>query len=129
MEKLAQIYLKEVVSRHVRFGKRGKLSPRYVRPFEITERIGPVAYRLSLPQELSEIHDTFHVSNLKKCLADEDLIIPLDDIQVDPKLHFVEEPVKIMNREVKRLNQSNIPIMKVRWNARRRLEFTWEHED
>ncbi|XP_071714073.1 uncharacterized protein [Rutidosis leptorrhynchoides] len=77
----------------VRFGKRGKLSPRYVGPFEITERVVPVAYILILPHELSEIHDMFHVSNLKKCLADENLIIPLEDIQDDTKLHFTEEPV------------------------------------
>ncbi|XP_071687599.1 uncharacterized protein [Rutidosis leptorrhynchoides] len=112
-----------------RFGKRGQLSPRYVGPFEITERVGPVAYRLNLPQELSEIHDTFHVSNLKKCLSGENLIIPLEEIQVDSKLHFVEEPVEIMDREVKHLKQSNMPIVKVWWNACRGLEFTWESED
>ncbi|XP_071712923.1 uncharacterized protein [Rutidosis leptorrhynchoides] len=102
----------------VRFGKRGKLSLRYIGPFEITKRIGPVTYRLKLPQELSNIHDTFHVSNLKKCLEDESLVIPLEEIQVDNKLNFVEEPIEIMDREVKQLKQSRIPIVKVRWNAR-----------
>ena len=89
-----------------RFGKRGKLNPRYVGPFEILPRIGPVAYKLKLPQELQNIHDTFHVSNLKKYLTDTTLIIPLEEIQVNEKLNFVEEHVEIMDREVKRLKQS-----------------------
>ncbi|GJY16797.1 putative reverse transcriptase domain-containing protein [Tanacetum coccineum] len=97
----------------MRFGKRGKLAPRYVGPFEILERIGPVAYRLRLPKELSEVHDTFHVSNLKKCLADANLHVPLDEIKVDKTLHFVEKPVEIMDREVKTLKRSKIPIVKV----------------
>ncbi|GJZ98730.1 putative reverse transcriptase domain-containing protein [Tanacetum coccineum] len=90
----------------VRFGKRGKLAPWYVGPFEIVERTGPVAYRLKLPQELSGIQDTFHVSNLKKCLADTDLHVPLDELKIDDKLRFVEEPLESMDREVKRLKQS-----------------------
>ena len=110
-------------------GKRGKLNPRYIGPFEILDRIGPVAYKLRLPQELQGIHDTFHVSNLKKCLSDESLVVPLEEIQVNPNLNFVEEPVEIMDREVKRLKQSRIPIVKVRWNAKRGPEFTWERED
>ncbi|GJX02315.1 putative reverse transcriptase domain-containing protein [Tanacetum coccineum] len=103
----------------IRFGKRGKLNPRYIGPFRIIERIGPVAYRLELPQELSRVHNVFHVCNLKKCLSDETLIIPLEEIQLYDKLNFVEEPVEIMDREVKNLKQSRIPIVKVRWNARR----------
>ncbi|GJY41842.1 putative reverse transcriptase domain-containing protein [Tanacetum coccineum] len=110
----------------IRFGKRGKMSPRYIRPFKILARVGPVAYTLELPEELKGIHSTFHVSNLKKCLADENLIIPLDEIQLDDQLHFIEEPVEIVDREVKRLKQSRIPIVKVRWNSRRGPEFTWE---
>ncbi|GKB35665.1 putative reverse transcriptase domain-containing protein [Tanacetum coccineum] len=113
----------------IRFGKKGKLAPRYVGPFEILERIGPVAYRLRLPEELSSVHDTFHVSNLKKCLADANLHVPLDEIKVDKTLCFVEEPIEIMDCKVKSLKRSKIPIVKVRWNSKRGLEFTWERED
>ncbi|GJZ32590.1 putative reverse transcriptase domain-containing protein [Tanacetum coccineum] len=113
----------------MRFGKRGKLNPRYIGPFRIIERIGPVAYRLELPQELSRVHNVFHICNLKKCLSDDTLVIPLEEIQLDDKLNFVEEPVEIMDREVKRLKRSRIPIIKVRWNARRGPEYTWERED
>ncbi|GKA62792.1 hypothetical protein Tco_0762311 [Tanacetum coccineum] len=113
----------------VRFGKWGKLNPRYVGPFKVLAKVGAVAYKLELPQELSRVHNTFHVSNLKKCYADEPLAVPLDGLHIDDKLHFIEEPVEIMDREVKRLKQSRIPIIKVRWNSRRGLEFTWERED
>ncbi|GJY04571.1 putative reverse transcriptase domain-containing protein [Tanacetum coccineum] len=107
MEKLTRQYLKEVASRHV----------------------GSVAYRLELPEKLSWAHSTFHVSNLKKCFSDESLAIPLDEIQIDDKLNFIDDPVKIMDREVKWLKQSRILIVKVCWNSRRGPEFTWECED
>ncbi|GJV04525.1 putative reverse transcriptase domain-containing protein [Tanacetum coccineum] len=113
----------------IHFGKKGKLAPRYVGPFKILKRIGLVAYRLRFPEELSSVHDTFHVSNLKKCLADENLHVPLDEIKVDKTLRFVEEPVEIMDREVKSLKRSKILIVKVRWNLKRGPEFTWERED
>ncbi|GJW85877.1 putative reverse transcriptase domain-containing protein [Tanacetum coccineum] len=113
----------------VRFGKRGKLNPRYVGPFKVLEKVRSVAYKLELPQELSRVHNTFHVSNLKKCHAGKPLAVPLDGLHIDDKLQFVEEPVEIMDREVKRLRQSRVPIVKVRWNSRRGPEFTWEHED
>ncbi|GKB45746.1 putative reverse transcriptase domain-containing protein [Tanacetum coccineum] len=98
----------------VRFGKKGKLAPRFVGPFEIIEKVGPVAYRLDLPEELDGVHDTFHVSNLKKCLADPTLQVPLDEIQVDAKLNFMEEPIEILEREFKKLKRSRIAIVKVR---------------
>ncbi|GJS45671.1 reverse transcriptase domain-containing protein [Tanacetum coccineum] len=111
------------------FEKKGKLASRYVGPFEILERIGPVAYRLRLPQELSSVYDTFHVSNLKKCLADANLHVPLEEIKVDKTLRFIEEPEEIMDREVKKLKRSRVPIIKVRWNSKCGHGFTWEHKD
>ncbi|GKE83487.1 hypothetical protein Tco_1557229, partial [Tanacetum coccineum] len=96
---------------------------------KVLAKVGTVAYRLELPQQLSRVHSTFHVSNLKKCLSDEPLAISLDEIYITDKLHFVEEPVEIMDREVKRLKQSRILIIKVRWNSKRGPEFTWERED
>nr|GEW94999.1 reverse transcriptase domain-containing protein [Tanacetum cinerariifolium] len=99
-------------SRVVRFGKRGKLNPRYIGPFKVLAKVGTVAYRLELPEQLSRVHSTFHVSNLKKCLSDEPLAISLDEVHIDEKLRFVEEPVEVMDREVKRLKQSCIPIIK-----------------
>ncbi|GKC21371.1 putative reverse transcriptase domain-containing protein [Tanacetum coccineum] len=97
----------------IRFGKRGKLNPRYIRPFKVLAKVGTIAYRLELRQQLSKVHSTFHVSNLKKRLFDESLVIPLNEIHIDDKLYFVEEPMEIMDREVKRLKQSRIPIIKV----------------
>nr|GEV55279.1 hypothetical protein [Tanacetum cinerariifolium] len=96
---------------------------------DIVAKVGTIAYHLELLKKLSIIHSTFHVSNLKKCLVDEPFAIPLDENQVDDKLHFIEEPVEIKDREVKRLKQSCISIVKVCWNSRRGLEFTWERED
>nr|GFB11457.1 putative reverse transcriptase domain-containing protein [Tanacetum cinerariifolium] len=108
----------------VRFGKRGKLNPRYVGPFKVLERIGDVAYKLDLPEELSIVRNTFHASNLKKCHADEPLAVPLDGLHFDDKLHFVKKPVGIVDRKVKQLKQSQIPLVKDRWNSKRGPEFT-----
>nr|GEY69779.1 reverse transcriptase domain-containing protein [Tanacetum cinerariifolium] len=96
----------------------GNLNPRYVGPFKVLERIGDVAYKLDLLEELSRVHNTFHESNLKKCHANEPLAVPLDGLHFDDKLHFVEKPVEIVNREVKRLKRSQIPLVKVRWNSK-----------
>nr|GEU46604.1 putative reverse transcriptase domain-containing protein [Tanacetum cinerariifolium] len=97
----------------VRFGKRGKLNLRYIGPFKVLAKVGTVAYRLELPEPLNIVHNTFYVSNLKKCLSDEPLAISLDEVHIDDKLRFVEEPIKVMDHEVKRLKQSRIPIIKV----------------
>ncbi|GKC13632.1 hypothetical protein Tco_1010414 [Tanacetum coccineum] len=107
----------------VRYEKKGKLVPRFVEPFEIIEKVGLVAYRLDFPEELNGVHDTFHVLNLRKCLADPTLQVPLDEIRVDAKLNFVKEPVEILEREFKKLKQSRYAIVKVRWNSKRGPEF------
>ncbi|GKD48055.1 hypothetical protein Tco_1277031, partial [Tanacetum coccineum] len=96
---------------------------------DIVAKVGTIAYRIELSEQLSRVHSTFHVSNLKKCMSDETLSIALDEIQIDDKFHFIEEPVEIIDCEVKGLKQSRIPIVKVRWNSRRGPEFTWERED
>ncbi|GJX90608.1 hypothetical protein Tco_0343934, partial [Tanacetum coccineum] len=101
----------------------------YVRPFELLEKVGEVSYKLELPEKLSRVHNTFHVSNLNKCYADEPLAVPLDGLHFDEKLQFVEEPFEIRDCEVKWLKRSRIPLIKVRWNSKRGPEFTWEHED
>nr|GEU62397.1 copia protein [Tanacetum cinerariifolium] len=114
-EKISQIKNRLKAARVVCFGEKRKLAPRFVGPFEIIEKVGPVAYRLDLPEELNGVYDTFHVSNLKKCLADPTLKVPLDEIRVDAKLNFVEEPVEILEREFKKLKWSRIAIVKIGW--------------
>ncbi|GJU92751.1 hypothetical protein Tco_1317507 [Tanacetum coccineum] len=113
----------------VRIGKKGELAPRYVGPFEILEMIGLVAYRLRLPEELNSVHDTVHVSQLKKYLGNANSHVPLNEIKIDKTLRSVEEPVEIIDREIKHLKRSTIPLVKVHWNSKRGPEFTWERED
>ncbi|GJX56283.1 hypothetical protein Tco_0286180 [Tanacetum coccineum] len=117
----------------VHFGKQGKLNLRYVGPFKVLEKVRSISYKLELPQELSEVHNTFHASNLKNWDANEPLAILLDRLHIDDKLHFVEEPVVIIDCGIKRLKQIRILIFKVDgggWgNSRRGPEFTWERED
>ncbi|GJU73807.1 hypothetical protein Tco_1265212 [Tanacetum coccineum] len=112
------------------WSKTGEVKPQICRTFQSVEkRFRAVAYKLELPQELSRVHNTFHVSNLKKCYSDDPLVVPLEGLQSDDKLYFVEKPIEIMDREVKKLRRSRVPIVKVRWNSRRGPEFTWERED
>ncbi|GKB34903.1 reverse transcriptase domain-containing protein [Tanacetum coccineum] len=128
-EKIVQIRQRLQAARDRQKKKRGKLNPWYIGPFKILERIVLVAYKLELPKELSNVHNTFHVSNLKKCLSDESLVIQMKELRLDDKLNFVEEPVEIIDQEVKQLKQSRIPIVKVRWNSKRGPKLMWEHED
>ncbi|KAI3808491.1 hypothetical protein L1987_24442 [Smallanthus sonchifolius] len=110
----------------VRFGKKGKLSPRFVGPFKILKRVGPAAYQFELPEEMNGLHDVFHVSNLRKCLADEYLVMPLQDVEVDEKLRFWEQPLQIEDKQEKRLKRKKLMTVKVKWNSRRGPEYTWE---
>ncbi|GJR60102.1 putative reverse transcriptase domain-containing protein [Tanacetum coccineum] len=131
-EKIIQIKQRMQVARdrHKSYADlKRKLNPRYVRPLKVLEQVGSVAYKLELPQELTRVHNTFHVSNLKKCYADEPLAVPLDGLHFDDKLQFIKEPVENIDRKVKQLRRSHVPIVKVRWNSRRGSEFTWEYED
>ncbi|XP_076896790.1 uncharacterized protein LOC143549900 [Bidens hawaiensis] len=110
----------------IRFRKRGKLSPCYIGPFKIIERVGKVAYRLNLPQELQGIHNTFHVSYLRKCLSDESTNVPLNDIEVDNKLNYIEDPIAILDQKVKKLRNKEITQVKVQWKHRKGSAATWE---
>ncbi|GKE45109.1 putative reverse transcriptase domain-containing protein [Tanacetum coccineum] len=118
-KKLARIYINEIVARHG--------VPVLI--ISDLERVGKVAYRMKLPQELSCVHNTFHVSNHTKCLAEPDVQVPLDEIEIDENLRFVEEPIEIVDRDVKNLKRRRIPLVKVRWNSRQGAEYTWERED
>nr|GEV52377.1 putative reverse transcriptase domain-containing protein [Tanacetum cinerariifolium] len=102
----------------IHFGKQEKLNARYIGPFKILAKVGTIAYRIELLEQLGRVYSTFHMSDLKKCLFDETLVIPLDEIQIDDKIHFIEEPIESMDREVKHFKQIRILIVKVRWNSR-----------
>ena len=112
----------------IRFRKRGKLGPRYIGPFRVSARVGKVAYRLELPEELGQIHDTFHVSQLRKCIVDESAVVPLEDIQVDVSLNYAERPVAISDRKIKVLRNKEVPLVLVQWQHRKGSEMTWEPE-
>ena len=113
----------------IRFRKRGKLGPRYVGPFKVTTRVGKVAYRLELPAELSSIHNTFHVSQLRKCVADETSVVPLEDITVDEGLNYVEKPIAILDKKTRETRGGQVALVKVQWQHRKGSEWTWEPED
>ncbi|KAD5803480.1 hypothetical protein E3N88_14840 [Mikania micrantha] len=113
----------------IRFRKRGKLSPRFIGHFRIIARVGKVAYRLDLPDELSGIHPTFHVSHLRKCLADDVAYVPLNDIEVDERLNYIEKPVAIVDTKEKQLRNKMVRLVKVQWKHRKGSEATWEIED
>ena len=113
----------------IRFGKRGKLEPRFIGPFTVLERIREQAYKLELPQELEGIHNVFHVCYLRKCLADEPSILPLDELRVDEKKRLVEEPVAILDREIKQLRKKRVKLVKVQWKNKHGSDMTWEVED
>ncbi|CAN4114476.1 unnamed protein product [Withania somnifera] len=110
----------------MRFGRRGKLSPKYIGPYEILEKIGDVAYRLALPPILSVVHPVFHVSMLRWYMLDKSHIIREDSVRLNENLSFVEEPVKILAMEVRKLRSREIPVVKVRWSHRLIEEATWE---
>ncbi|XP_022019811.1 uncharacterized protein LOC110919872 [Helianthus annuus] len=113
----------------IRFRKRGKLGPRYIWPFKILARVGKVAHRLELPPTLDGIHDTFHVSQLRKCLAEEKAYVPLDDIVLDERLNYVERPIAIKDSKVTHLRNKAIKQVLVQWKHRKGSDLTWELED
>ena len=113
----------------VRFGKRGKLSPSYIGPFEIVERISPVAYRLDLPEKLSRVHNVFHISMLRKYISDPSHVLETPEIELRDDLSYEEQPVQILGRGEKELCNKTISLMKVLWRNPLVEEATWERED
>ena len=124
------VFLKVSPMRGVmRFGRKGKLSPRYIGPYQIVRRIGKVAYELDLPSDLEAVHPVFHVSMLRKCIGDPSRVFPVDDIQVTEELSYEEKPVAILDRQVRRLRTKDVASVKVLWQNNNREEMTWEAED
>ncbi|XP_052878925.1 uncharacterized protein LOC128285488 [Gossypium arboreum] len=113
----------------MRFGRKGKLSLHFIRPYEIIERLGPVAYRLALPSELQKIHDIFHVSMLKRYRSDPSYIISTEDIEIRPDLSYEEEPIKILAHEIKELRNKRVLLVKILWKSHNIEEATWELEE
>jgi hypothetical protein len=112
----------------IRFGKRGKLSPRFIGPFKVLERVNQQAYRLDLPPELDGIHNTFHVCYLRKCLAEETSVIPIEDISIDPSKKMIDEPVEILDRKQKKLRNKLIDLVLIKWKHNKGESLTWETE-
>ena len=124
------VFLKVSPMRGVmRFGRKGKLSPRYIGPYHIVRRIGKVAYELDLPSDLEAVHPVFHVSMLRKCIGDPSRVFPVDNIQVTEELSYEEKPVAILDRQVRRLRTKDVASVKVLWQNNNREEMTWEAED
>jgi len=115
--------------RIMRFGRKGKLSPRFIRPYEVLERVGPLAYLLALPLELERIHSVFHVSMLRRYRSDPSHVLSVEEIEVNPNLSYKEEPIEILAHEVKQLRNKQISLVKVLWNHHSGQEATWEHEE
>ena len=113
----------------MRFGRKGKLSPRYIGPYKIIRKVGHVAYELDLPLELESVHAFFHVSMLRKCVGDPTKIVPIDDVQVTEKLTYEEVPIAILDRQVRRLRNKEVASVKVLWRNNNREEMTWEAEE
>ncbi|KAK5836353.1 hypothetical protein PVK06_012138 [Gossypium arboreum] len=113
----------------LRFGKKGKLSPRFIGPYRVLKWVGPVAYQLELPLELDRIHDVFHVSMLRRYRSDPSHVVPVEEIEVRTDLTFEEEPIQILDREVKVLRRKSVPLVKVLWRNHGREEATWEPEE
>ena len=127
--KLETVFLKiSLWKKILRFGRKGKLSPRFISPYEILERVGPVAYRLALPLELAKLHDVFHVSMIRRYRADTSHILPVQDIQVQEDFTFDEESKAILDREIRQLRNKQVPSVKVLWKHHGMEEVTWELE-
>ena len=113
----------------IRFGVKGKLNPRYIGPYEILEKIGPLAYRLALPSSLSGVHDVFHISQLRKCVSDPDAVIDTNQPEVRPNLTIAERPLKIIDEMERHLRNKTIKFVKVQWDGQSDREATWETEN
>ena len=113
----------------LRFGRKGKLSPKFIGPYEIIERVGLLAYRLALPPDLDRIHNVFHVSMLRRYRSDPSHVMSVESITIEPDLTYEEEPVRILAREIKELRNKRIPLVKVLWKTHKTEEATWERED
>ena len=125
-----KVFLKvSPLKRVLRFGRKGKLSPRFIGPYEVIERVGPVAYRLALPPELEKIHNIFRVSMLRRYRSDPSHVIQSESIEIQLDMSYEEEPVQILAREVKELRNKRIPLVKVLWRNHSSGEATWESED